>query len=242
MITLTSEHGTHDCFRDRLRSERIAQESVASLEAVEKSSAGVTLADDHGPDTRSLIGRCQLGSQAFVEAEGSSFRRAVVDHTGCRDIRCDRSDGDDHAVVGRDHGREELLDKTVVRQRVDPKCQAHVRLGRVQNCFPACEAGVVDEHSRLPEFASDGRCTGGDGRGRSDITLEIVDVGGRCALNQPNHTRSRHRWEAARLPSNVSGCMSSTATLTPCSDSSRTTMAPIPSLPPVMTTISLSQR
>ena len=119
MRALAREDRAHDGLGDGLGRERIRDEAVAGIEAVEERGAREALGDEHGADAVGAVERGQLGGEAFVEGDGAGLGRAVVDHARGGDVCGDRGDRHDHAVVAAYHGRDEGLGERVVGERVD---------------------------------------------------------------------------------------------------------------------------
>ena len=156
--------------------ERGHQEGAVVLVSREEGRLGVALVDDDGADLGRVVARLELRGQTLVEGVGGRLGGGVVDHVRDRHPGGHRGDRDDHAVVAADHVREELLDHPVVRKGVDIKGEAHVLLARLEDGAALDDAGVVDEHGRVADLGADILGHGGDGLGRSDVALEVVDV------------------------------------------------------------------
>lgn len=109
--------------------------------------------------------RDQLRSKALVERNRRGLACGVVDHAGRRDVAGERGDGDDHAVVGGDHGGQELLREVVVAEGVYFEGEVDVLFGGFEDGFAARDARVVDEDGGVAERGADLRGCAGDGGG-----------------------------------------------------------------------------
>ena len=109
------QDGPDDLLGDGFGRERIREEAIARVEAVEESGAGVALCDEDGAHAGCVVQRRQLGGEPLVEGHGRGLGGAVVDHARSGDVCCYRCDGDDHPVIAGDHVWEERLDQRVVR-------------------------------------------------------------------------------------------------------------------------------
>lgn len=175
------QHGAHNRLGDGVRLERVVDAGVAVLEALEQRRARVALADGDGAHAGRLVQRRQLGAQALVEGERGGLGGGVVDHARRGDVRGDRGDGDDHAVVGGHHGRQELPREVVVRERVDGEGQAQVGGRGAEEGLAARDAGVVDEDGGGAERSADGGASRGDGGFGGEVALEESRGWGHCA-------------------------------------------------------------
>jgi len=110
-----------------------------------------------------------------VEREGGGFGGCVVDHRGRGEVAGYGGDGNDHAVVGGDHGGQELLRQIVVAEGVDLEGEVDVLLCRLEDRFAACDSSVVDQDRGVTECGADGRGGGGDGLGVGEIAFEEAD-------------------------------------------------------------------
>lgn len=177
LVALAPEHLAHDRIRHRLGRQRGHQEGAVVAVAREQRRGGVALVDAHGAHARRAVPRRELGGQAVVEGLRGGLGRRVVDHAGHRHPGGDRRDRHDHAVVGGDHGGEELLGRPVVGEGVDVEGEADVALRGVEDAAALDDAGVVDEDGRLADGLADLGRDGGDGLGGGDVALEEVDGG-----------------------------------------------------------------
>jgi hypothetical protein len=112
-----------------------------------------------------------------VKGDGGGLGSAVIDHARGDGVAGEGGYGDDHAVVGGDHGREEGAGERVVGEGVDGEGEADVGIAGVEEGFAAGEAGVVDEDcGGCAEAGGDGGGGGGDCGGRGDVAVEVMDV------------------------------------------------------------------
>lgn len=99
-----------------------------------------------------------------MEGEHAGLGRGVAGARRHGDEAGHAGDGDDVAVVLRDHVRQERLRHPEVRRQVDPHRPLQRRIALVQNQLPAPDPRVVDHHARHTDFRANplrDRCDGG---------------------------------------------------------------------------------
>lgn len=84
------------------------------------------------------------------------------------------------AVVGADHGGEELLGEVIVGSGIDGKCELDILASGVEDVLAAADARIVDEYGRVADFGLDALADGGNIVGVREVDLVGCDVGG-CA-------------------------------------------------------------
>ena len=109
-----------------------------------------------------------------MEREHAGLGRGVAGARRHRDEAGHAGDGDDVAVVGRDHVRQERLRHPEVRRQVDPHRPLQRRIALVQNQLPAPDPRVVDHHARHADFRTDLVCDCLDGR--RGAYVELVEM------------------------------------------------------------------
>lgn len=131
----------------------------------------------HGPHFRRVVARLQLGGEALVEGEGAGFGAGVVGHVGQGGVGGHRGDGDDHAVVGGDHGGQEFADEAEVGEEVDGEGIFDAFFGAFEDRLAGGYAGVVDEDCGGAEAGADLGCGLADGFGGGDVAVVEMHVG-----------------------------------------------------------------
>ena len=143
---------------------------------LEKSSLGVTLVDNHGADSWCSVKSSQLGGKTLVERKSSSLRRSIVNHLWNSDIRCQRSDCDDHSVVSCNQVWKVFLSQKVVCNGVNIECESDILLRRIQNGLSTCNTSVQNENSWISNSLADLLSNSVNLSRAGNIALEVVDI------------------------------------------------------------------
>lgn len=223
---------------DGLWLERWHEEARLLVVAREQLRLHMSGMDDNSADLGGVVPRRQLGGDTLVQRQGTGLTRAVVDHVGDGQPGGVGGYGDDHAVVARDHVREERLGHPEGREGVDVKGEADVAGGRVEERLAAGDAGIVDDDGWVADLGADMLCYGGEFLGGANVALVVVDEGGCCCQYMRRSFQGLR--ESVQVVKDM-GWISSTTTVTPISSNNLTMDPPIPPAPPVTRTISFFQ-
>lgn len=142
----------------------------------DKRSADKVGVHNGSEDIVGLVDASKLGIESFMEGESGRFCRGIVGCLGEGNEGSDAGDGHDVALVGLDHVGEKLLHHVPVGDGVDLKDLVEGLLGHVENGMRACDAGIVDEYSRVAKLTAHGVGHHAYRLGRSHIALEVADI------------------------------------------------------------------
>ena len=143
---------------------------------LEQGGGGVAWMNTDGAHARRIVYGLQFGGETLVESQGTGLAGTIVDHVGDGEPGGEGGDGDDHAVVGRDHMREERLDDPEVGKGVDVEGEADVTGAGVEESLAAGDTGIVDDDGGVADFAANLVGDRVDALWRSEIALVVVDI------------------------------------------------------------------
>lgn len=112
-----------------------------------------------------------------MEGERAGFGAGVVGHAGQGGVGGHGGDGHDCAVVGGDHGGQELAGEAEVGEQVDGEGFLHAFFRAFEDGFAGRYAGVVDQDCGRAEGGADFGCGLADGFGGGDVAVVEVHVG-----------------------------------------------------------------
>lgn len=101
-------------------------------------------ADANCTDSRGVVCCGEFAGESFVESEGGGFSAGIVDCQGSCYEGGAGGDGNNSAVVGASHGRDELTDCAEVGEDVDAKGLLDRGLVGVEKHRAIAYAGIVD--------------------------------------------------------------------------------------------------
>lgn len=151
-----------------------------------KSECEAVLIYSPGAHIGCLVPVAQLLSQRLMECERTGLGAAVISHLTEGDKAGHGSNSDDMAVVGLDHGGEELLNHEEVGNGVDFKGLANLGLGLVEDSSIVTDTSVVDQNSGITVIAADGLSDLGDIGGGGDVGLVEEDIGWQSEIGLVN--------------------------------------------------------
>lgn len=125
----------------------------------------------------------QLHRQPLMKCNGRGLGTAIRDRQRSCNGRRDGCDGDDGAVVGRHHCREELADEAEMAEDVDLEDFVDGFFSGIQQWMAHPDSGVVDKDCGTADFGANRGGAGSDFLWGSNVTLEEGYIG-RCRNRQ----------------------------------------------------------
>ena len=158
--------------------QRGRDEAAVVDKALGHPGGGEVGRDKDGADRGRFVAVLELGRQALVESDRARFRAAVVRHPRGRHEARQRGHRHDAPVVPRGHGGKELARHAEQCELVHGHDTLEAGVLEVDDGVVVCCPRVVEEDSGVAVLGLGLVAGGGDGRGGSQVTFDVVYIRG----------------------------------------------------------------